>query len=338
MINRLENEQNRAIEGQPLEISGKSARRRFIERATIMGLGISVLFHLVLLLIASLVTVNFGFADVGGGEGEEVDFAILTQADLADLLSPEIEYEQFEVAVTRNEQAIETDLLSDISNDQSVSDLAESIAPSLESGGGSLKSIDATTGSAGAGTGEGASFFGLEAQGRRFAYIVDVSGSMNALTGDGEATRWELTRSEIIRSIQGFDQNAEFFIVLYSTNSISLFGNDQWVNAKKKNIRLAANGLFGFSPAGGTDPLPAFDMVFALDPKPDAIYFMTDGLLAIEVPAQIRQKNKRADIPIHSILFGVLGNERDARAAKNMMDSIAKYSGGKSTHIREGTP
>lgn len=303
-----------------------------------MGLGISVLFHLLLLIIAAIVTVDFGFADVGGGEAGDVDFAILTQADLADLMSPEIEYENFEVAVTPNEQSIELDLLSDISQDQSVSDLADSIAPSLESGGGSLESINSSTGNAGAGTGEGASFFGLEAQGRRFAYIVDVSGSMGALTGEGVVTRWELTRSEIIRSIQSFDQNAEFYIVLYSTNTVSLFGNDKWIRAEKKNKSLAGAGLFGISPSGGTEPLPAFDMIFDLDPKPDAIYFMTDGLLALEVPAQVRQKNRRLEIPIHCILFGELANQRDAKKALNMMEDIAKYSGGKMTQFREGSP
>lgn len=333
-----ESEQINRREQEPQDIMGKSARRRFLERATLMGVGISVLVHLVLLLIAALVTVDFGFADAGGGEVGEVDFAILTQADLADLISPEMEYESFEVAVTPNEQAISIDLLSDISQDQSVSDLADAIAPSLDSGGGSLTSLDSYAGSSGAGTGDGASFFGLEAQGRRFAYIVDVSGSMNALTGDGEATRWELTRSEIIRSIQSFDQNAEFFIVLYSSNPVSLFGNIEWVRAQKKKQRRAATGLLAIAPGGGTEPLPAFDMVFSLDPKPDAIYFMTDGLLSTEVPGQIRNKNKRSHIPIHCILFGELANERDARTAKNMLDNIAKYSGGKATQIREGTP
>ena len=79
-------------------------------------------------------------------------------------------------------------------------------------------------------------------------------------------------------------------------------------------------------------------MIFDLDPKPDAIYFMTDGLLALEVPAQVRQKNRRLEIPIHCILFGELANQRDAKKALNMMEDIAKYSGGKMTQFREGSP
>lgn len=303
-----------------------------------MGLGVSLLIHLLILLMAAIITIDFGFADVGGNKGDDVDFAVLTQADLAQTSSPKMEIESFEVAINPNDNAIEIDLLSDTSTDQSVNDLADSIAPSLNPGGGSLTSIDATTGSAGAGTGDGASFFGLEAQGRRFAYIVDISGSMNSLTGDGESTRWELTRAELLRSISGLDENADFFVVLYSSNPISLFGNTLWVRAEPSSKRLAGSGLFGISPTGGTKPIPAFSQVFSLDPEPDAIYFMTDGLVEMDVPGLVRQMNRREQIPIHCILFGELASTGDARAAENMMSNIAKHSGGKFTQIREGTP
>ena len=303
-----------------------------------MGLMISVGVHLVILLLAALITIDFGFGDAGGGDAGEVDFAVMVSSDLAQTSSPRLEFERFEVAISPTESVVEIDLLSDSSSDQSVNELADSIAPSLEPGGGSLTSIDANTGSAGAGTGDGASFFRLEAQGRRFASIVDISGSMNSLTGDGELTRWELTRAELLRSISGLDKNIEFFIVLYSSTPISLFGNTKWVQADMKSKRLVGTGLFGITPAGGTKPVEAFSRVFSLDPEPDAIYFMTDGLVEADVPAQIRQMNRRALIPIHCILFGELGNANDAKAANTMLRSIAKNSGGKFTHIKEGTP
>jgi len=325
-------------EPTPPEIAGKSARRRFFERATLMGLGISVLIHLMILLMAAFITIDFGYADAGGKQTDDVDFAVITQADLAQTASPKVEFEQFEVATVPNEAVSEIDLLADANSDQSVDDLADSIAPSLNPGGGSLTSIDATTGSAGAGTGDGASFFGLEAQGRRFAYIVDISGSMNSLTSEGESTRWELTRAELLRSISGLDETADFYVVLYSSNPISLFGNTEWVRADPANKRLAGSGLFGISPVGGTKPIPGFSMVFALKPAPDAIYFMTDGLIESDVPALVRQMNSRREIPIHCVLFGELANAHDAQLAQSMMRTIAKYSGGKFTHFKEGKP
>lgn len=302
-----------------------------------MGLLFSLGVHLIVMLIAALVTVNFGSADAGGGSGDEVDFAVLTDAQLAEMQSPRVTQESFEVAAIPTE-AMQVDLLAETDTEDSVDELADSIAPSLSPGGGSLTSFDSSTGASGAGTGDGASFFGLEAKGRRFAYIVDISGSMNTLTGEGAFTRWELTRSELIRSIDALDQHAQFSVVLYSSNAVAVFGQGSWVQATPGNKQLAASTLMGFDPGGGTRPLQGFEMVFELSPEGDAIYFMTDGLFDIEVPAQVRQLNRRDLVPIHTILFGELANPRDATAALNMMRDISRNSGGRFTHVREGRP
>ena len=317
--------------------NGKSDRRRMIERATLIGVGFSIAVHLVIMLIAALVTVDFGFADAGGNKGDDVDFAVMTSAQLAQTQSPQIQHESFEVAAIETE-SVRVDLLAETLDDSSVSELADSVAPSLNPGGGSLTSIDATTGSAGAGTGDGASFFGLEAQGRRFAYIVDISGSMTTLTGDGAFSRWDLTRGELIRSVDGLDPQAQFTIVLYSSNAIAVFGDGGWADASPGNKRLAAQTLLGYSPGGGTLPIGAFQMIYKIDPEPDAIYFMTDGLFDTDVPTQVRQLNRRALIPIHTILFGDLASQRDALSAKTMMATIARSSGGKFTHIKDAAP
>lgn len=302
-----------------------------------MGLGFSLMVHLVIMAIAALVTIDFGAADVGGNQGEEVDFAILTDAELAQMQSPQVSYESFEVAPIATD-AMRIDLLSDQNSEDSIDELADSIAPSLNPGGGSLTSIDSSTGSAGAGTGDGASFFGLEASGRRFAYIVDISGSMNTLNSAGTFTRWDQTRSELIRSISALDENVQFSIMLYSSNAIAIFGQGNWMEATQTNKILAAKSLLEFGPNGGTKPIEGFQMVFDLDPEADAIYFMTDGLFDTDIPAQVKALNRRELIPIHTILFGVLTNPDDAQAALNMMRNIARNSGGKFTHIREVRP
>ena len=302
-----------------------------------MGLGFSLMVHLVIMAIAALVTIDFGAADVGGNQGEEVDFAILTDAELAQMQSPQVTYESFEVAPITTD-AMRIDLLSDQNSEDSIDELADSIAPSLNPGGGSLTSIDSSTGSAGAGTGDGASFFGLEATGRRFAYIVDISGSMNTLNAAGTFTRWDQTRSELIRSISALDEHVQFSIMLYSSNAIAIFGQGNWMEATQTNKILAAKSLLEFGPNGGTKPIEGFQMVFDLEPEADAIYFMTDGLFDTDIPAQVKALNRRELIPIHTILFGVLANPDDAQAAMNMMRNIARNSGGKFTHIREVRP
>jgi hypothetical protein len=51
---------------QPAEVSDpRSRRRRLIERATLYGLAGSALIHLLVILIAALVTVRFNFGDAG---------------------------------------------------------------------------------------------------------------------------------------------------------------------------------------------------------------------------------------------------------------------------------
>lgn len=302
-----------------------------------MGLAFSIAVHLVIMIIAALVTVDFGYADAGGKDGDEVGFAILTSSELAQMQSPKVTQEQFEIATIPTD-SMRIDLLSEHNTSDSVNELADSIAPTLSPAGGSLTSIDSSTGSAGAGTGDGASFFGLEARGRNFAYIVDISGSMNTLIGNGELTRWELTRAELIRSIDALDQRAEFAVALYSSNAVAVFGQGVWTAAKPANKRLAAGTLMGFGPNGGTRPLGGFQLIFNLNPEPDAIYFMTDGLFDVEVAEQIKQINRRERIPIHTVLFGELANPQEATAAQSMMRTIARNSGGKFTHIKEGRP
>lgn len=320
------------------EKRGDRPRRRWLERATIYGLGGSVAIHVLLILIAALITVRFTFGDAGGSGGEGVEFAVLSDVDLASENSALLADSPV-VDTTMSETISDMDLLSDTGQDRSAEDLSESIAPALDPGGGSLTSLDGETGSAGAGSGDGASFFGLEAEGHRFAYIVDVSGSMKSTTG-GEQTRWDLTRAELVRSLGSLQGDAEFHVQLYSSGSRSLFGVNEWTRATPINKRLSTESLFLTEPAGGTEPEPAFRTVFALEPEPDAIYYMTDGEVSdpASFAAAVRKLNGRDRIPVHCILVGDAGSPDAQQRVESLMLNIAKQSGGRFTHIREGRP
>ncbi len=322
---------------QPVPEPGR--RRRWIERATLYGLGGSILIHLLIVLIAALVTVRFSFGDAGGGAGEGVEFAVLQDSSLAQDTSPVLTTERTAVETSLSESVIRLDLLADQAQERSVDDLSESIAPALDPGGGGLTALDSETGSSGAGSGEGSSFFGLEAKGRRFAYIVDISGSMSAMVSDGQS-RWDQTRIELSRSIRALEANSEFHVQLFSSGSASLFGVNAWSKATPSNKRLATDALLLVSPTGGTEPLPGFETVFRLEPKPDAIYFMSDG----EVPdaggfvAALRQMNGRRPVPINCILFGDAGGGDALQRVENMMKNIARQSGGRYIRVGGGTP
>ncbi|MBL0927777.1 MAG: VWA domain-containing protein, partial [Phycisphaerales bacterium] len=174
------------------------------------------------------------------------------------------------------------------------------------------------------GTGGGsARFFGVEATGNRFAYIVDTSGSML-----GE--RIDTLKDQLISTVVGLPETAHFFAVEF--NSVSKpIGAAKWMPATgraKAEFRRAAQGLDG---SGGTSPLPAFEIVFALRPRPDAIYFMTDGVFSgseEEVAARIRRMNNSGarPVPIHCIAFMERGSE-------TIMRKIAQQSGGTYTFV-----
>ena len=88
--------------------------------------------------------------------------------------------------------------------------------------------------------------------------------------------------------------------------------------------------------AGGMRvPLPAFDLLFELRPRPDAIYFMTDGAFVNPeaVVAEITRLNRSTGrvVPIHCITF-------IEREAEETMKEIARQSGGSYTHVTGGAP
>ncbi|MCH8507869.1 MAG: hypothetical protein LAT64_03770 [Phycisphaerales bacterium] len=313
--------------------------RRRLERATLAGLGGSLVIHLLIVLLAAIVSIRFQTGDAGGAGDGGVEFAILDSSALAEDSRPYLQTARETVDTSPAESLVVSDLLAETAMERSVDDLSESIAPSLDPGGGGISALDAETGSAGAGSGEGGSFFGLEARGRRFAYIVDISGSMNVLVGGGR-TRWEHTRDELLRSIRSLDPDAEFHVQLFSSGSYSLFGVDAWTKSTPMNRRLAADTLYGTHPSGGTLPMSAFETVFRLDPKADAIYFMSDGEVAgaDAFLANVRRLNSGRRIPIHCILVGDLGGSDALRRAENMMRTLASQSGGRYVRIREGRP
>jgi hypothetical protein len=77
---------------------------------------------------------------------------------------------------------------------------------------------------------------------------------------------------------------------------------------------------------GATEPLSAFKIVFTLKPKPDAIYFMTDGEFDEGAAAVIARMNAEWKIPIHCLTFV-------SREGERVMKKIAADSGGTYAHV-----
>lgn len=325
-----------------------SRLRVWLARATVSGLLISLFIHLFIILLTRLIPITYSNADAGGGTGNAIEFSIITEADSpaaneslsitlptsSDLVSPSME---------------QLDPVDDLTT------AAEAIDPvgELEQGvdmpagaAGAASEIAAGAGAAGAGS--GASFFGLEAVGRRFCYIIDVSSSMNA--GPDEQTRIDIVKRELTRSLLALIESSEFSVVLYAGNSGWLFDERQWLDSTQRNklvaeariasILLEYNrrdgvGRFGVT-QNGTSPSSAIDKAMSLTPKPDAIYLLTDGEFGEpKVPQFVKNLNRTSLIPVHCLFITDANSESDAEGD---LRTIATESGGSFKTFRTSSP
>jgi hypothetical protein len=178
---------------------------------------------------------------------------------------------------------------------------------------------------AGGGTGGVATstFFGARGSGRRFAFILDKSGSMaNRGGGASGPTKMDMAMAELLRSIGSLPDFAQFRICLFDT-SVQLFPERGFAKARASERQRVESWLGAALASGGTTPQVAFERVMGEPTPPDAIFFLTDGRIPGEDPAWIAQRVvvRGKTIPVHCIAFG------DADAAQQL-ESISKATGG----------
>ena len=297
-------------------------------KRNLLGLGLSIVVHLVLLAILGLILL-----DGPSGAGER-------------RYGPALEVQAGDAGQAESE--------SDAWLDESLPDLSAAIpmpeiAPEpaetrlsiVSAGGGAPASLaggagssgDAASGlSLGGAASGGASFFGVEVSGSRIAYIVDASASMT------HAGKIEALKRELLASLRGLPPGSEFIVVVFSNEAQTrvLGGAARWRDAGERGRADVETAIRALSPSGGTQPLSAFRIAFGLDPKPDALYFMTDGVLpqndAARIIGVVRGLNERSGprSPIHTIAFGSKEGADDLRR-------IARQSGGTYTYVSAGS-
>ena len=167
-----------------------------------------------------------------------------------------------------------------------------------------------------------AAFFGVRGGGKRFVFIVDISGSMLG-------PKLDRMKDELTKSIRSLDADAEFSIVFFAGSARVI--DQAWMQARADRDR-AINLIAQQGCDGGTDPTTAFEFAFhALSPVPDCIFFMTDGLIPPTIPAIVRSLNSaRIPTEIHSIVIGAAAEEPLMRP---LMEEIAKENHGTYTFV-----
>lgn len=154
----------------------------------------------------------------------------------------------------------------------------------------------------------GAQFFGMDATGDHFVYVLDVSGSMNSESESGNGkSRFQTASTELMRSIDQLKRHQWFYVMLFSYRTQFMFLEDkpdrlQMVQATWENKRKVYEWLRQIKPSGGTDPCEALE--YGLKLKPNAVFFLSDGEFndAAAVERTIVTSNV-AGAPIHSFAY-----------------------------------
>lgn len=157
-----------------------------------------------------------------------------------------------------------------------------------------------------------ANFFGVEAKGKNFIFVVDTSGSMS------KNDRYLRCRTELLRSIGALKPQQKFFVAFFNHTTFAMPEN-KLVPAVAAQITRTQEWCKLAVPSGGTDPSDG--LMRALKLKPDAIYLLTDGDFDPAIIDRLKYAQaERKPIPIHTICF-------ESLSGAPVMEAIAKMTG-----------
>lgn len=190
---------------------------------------------------------------------------------------------------------------------------------------GALLEGGATPGQSGSASG---SFFGIEAGGHQFVYVLDMSNSM-------KGRRFDRATAELVRSVEQLGPHQEFYVLLFSNGTTQMFGRSESlpkpIAATMENKKRMADWLPKAFRGGGTDPREALRIAMRLNPS--AIFMLSDGefnghknqkrenLLGGNADAFSIVQAAFSKTPIHSIAF-------EDRSSRDNMKRLAEMTKG----------
>jgi hypothetical protein len=295
------------------EVTGPDVKTRF--RATMEKIGgralaASVAVHLVLILIGALVIVKtvtekqVDFLPGGGSKGA---------TEAAQSLQHKVQ--QKRNTWLKNKQplkrVVSTSISPNITLPEAAPDLDFPDTSSLLTGkgmsGGGFGSSGMGKGfGSGMGFGGKINFMGNSGVGKYIVFVVDVSASMSALGDSGVGTRisrFELLKRELTRTIGRLPPNTHFQVLFFSDfawphNEVDSRNNKafekyawkitpestsvrippfRYINTTSSSVASSIQIINDSDNPGGTNWGSGLFMALKGTPKPDVIFFMTDG-------------------------------------------------------------
>ncbi len=215
--------------------------------------------------------------------------------------------------------------------------------------------LGSSFGSFGAGTAGGAggsvSFMGNKASGKHIVFVVDVSGSMSGTskTASGEyISRFDLLKKELIKSISQLKSGTAYEILYFSdfawphdevdTNDFAALTKYEWkirpgqtgvripqwkyLVAGPDTIRRSRKIIEDSNNPGGTNWGSGLLMALNGNPRPDVIFFMTDGnksdaLTWVQEVTNANSRGKRAVIHTTAMMEPDAADDLADLAARN---------------------
>jgi hypothetical protein len=171
------------------------------------------------------------------------------------------------------------------------------------------------------------SLFGLRAEGSKFVYVLDRSGSMGGSSGKALAA----AKAELLASLEKLDTVHQFQIIFYNERARVFNPTGQpgrLVFGTEENKVQVRRFIESVSAEGGTAHEDA--LMLAVRLRPDVIFLLTD---ADDPKLNARQRERidriGAGIIIHTVEFGT-GRQRDA---ENFLVKLARQSGGEHAYV-----
>ena len=286
---------------------------------------VSFAIHTFLILIFSLVLIT------GTGKAIIV-LQMLNSADIEEddgtIAEIEVDLDSADELISPFDDALMNTVMGESDGDQQIVDIGDRAGVE---GGGDTR--------AGAGDGKSAKFFGTKAQGNKFVYVLDRSGSMDyesAEINDYRVTRFDVARMELLKSVESLQPHQEFYVVLFSTGMKQMFNEESLlpksVKATPENKARLKDWLWEDRASGGTDPRDSLKLAFKM--KPDAIFMLSDGEFRDErdgdplsIDITKRQMQEKTPIRINSIAL-------EDNSSKANMEELSDVSGGQFRFVK----
>ena len=181
-------------------------------------------------------------------------------------------------------------------------------------------------GGSGAGMG-GGQFFGVQAKGNAFVYVIDGSTSMRS------RGKWETCKRELIRSVRRLRGSQRFYVYIFSRDTVRMFDSARvpmrLEPVTSENVKKMEDWLNRYQLTSGTYPRSA--VVEALEKlRPDVVYLLSDGEFADgdrteEYVLSAAKKSSRMP-KINTIAF-------QTQRGQEVLKRIAEATGGQYTYV-----